>query len=104
MRLHAVSWALVPRASGFAALERRHRRGVHSDNVILVGSPTGVCVRHTFVDADQDDCFCRVVEESVAGSGIEAHGAALRAWSTSGQGHVARGTSPEIGKAFEDFA
>lgn len=40
---------------------------------------TDVCVHYTFVDAHQGDYFCRVIDECVAGSSIEAHNAALRA-------------------------
>jgi len=36
-------------------------------------------VHYTFVDAHQGDYFCRVINECVAGSSIEAHNAALRA-------------------------
>jgi len=38
-----------------------------------------VCFWHTFVDGHQGDYFCRVIEDCVAGSGPEAHEAALRA-------------------------
>ena len=38
-----------------------------------------MCVQYTFVDGHQSDYFCRVVEDCVGGSSIEAHEAALRA-------------------------
>ena len=47
--------------------------------LILVGGLTDVCVHYTFVDAHQGDYFCRVVEDAVAGSSIEAHSASLKA-------------------------
>jgi nicotinamidase-related amidase len=36
-------------------------------------------VHYTFVDGHQSDYFCRVVEDCVGGSSVEAHEAALRA-------------------------
>ncbi len=36
-------------------------------------------MHYTFVDAHQYDYFCRVVEDGVAGSDLEAHEASLRA-------------------------
>jgi nicotinamidase-related amidase len=36
-------------------------------------------VHYTFVDAHQSDYFCRVIEECVAGSSLEAHHASLNA-------------------------
>lgn len=38
-----------------------------------------MCVHYTFVDGHQSDYFCRVVEDCVGGSSVEAHEAALRA-------------------------
>ncbi|WP_338547956.1 cysteine hydrolase family protein [Roseovarius phycicola] len=54
-------------------------RGLKAETLILVGGLTDVCVHYTFVDAHQGDYFCRVIEDCVAGSSIEAHDAALRA-------------------------
>ena len=54
-------------------------RGLKVDTLILTGGLTDVCVHYTFVDAHQGDYFCRVIDECVAGSSIEAHDAALRA-------------------------
>lgn len=50
-----------------------------TETLIFVGGLTDVCVHYTFVDAHQHDFVCRVVDECVAGSSVEAHGAALRA-------------------------
>jgi len=41
--------------------------------------PNDFCVHYTFVDGHQGDYFCRVIEDCVAGSGIEAHNASLKA-------------------------
>ncbi len=54
-------------------------RGLKVETLILCGGLTDVCVHYTFVDAHQSDYFCRVAEDCVAGSSIEAHEAALRA-------------------------
>jgi len=54
-------------------------RGLKVDTLLLCGGLTDVCVHYTFVDAHQSDYFCRVIEDCVAGSSIEAHDAALRA-------------------------
>lgn len=54
-------------------------RGLKIDTLILVGGLTDVCVHYTFVDGHQSDYFCRVIEDCVAGSSVEAHDAALRA-------------------------
>ena len=54
-------------------------RGLKVDTLILTGGLTDVCVHYTFVDAHQGDYFCRVIDECVAGSSIEAHNAARRA-------------------------
>ncbi len=49
------------------------------NTLILVGGLTDVCVHYTFVDGHQSDYFCRVIEDCVAGSSVEAHEAALLA-------------------------
>jgi len=54
-------------------------KGLKVDTLILVGALTDVCVHYTFVDAHQSDYFCRVIEECVAGSTVEAHQASLNA-------------------------
>jgi nicotinamidase-related amidase len=54
-------------------------KGLKTETLILVGGLTDVCVHYTFVDGHQGDYFCRVIEDCVAGSSIEAHDAALRA-------------------------
>ena len=54
-------------------------KGLKADTLILIGGHTDVCVHYTFVDAHQHDYFCRVVEDCVAGSSLDAHNAALAA-------------------------
>jgi nicotinamidase-related amidase len=54
-------------------------RGLKVEALLLCGGLTDVCVHYTFVDAHQSDYFCRVIEDCVAGSNLEAHEAALRA-------------------------
>ena len=54
-------------------------RGLGVDTLLLCGGLTDVCVHYTFVDGHQSDYFCRVIEDCVAGSSVEAHEAALRA-------------------------
>ena len=54
-------------------------RGLKIDTLLLCGGLTDVCVHYTFVDGHQSDYFCRVIEDCVAGSSMEAHNASLRA-------------------------
>ena len=54
-------------------------RGLRVDTLLLTGGLTDVCVHYTFVDGHQGDYFCRVIEDCVAGSSLEAHEGALRA-------------------------
>jgi nicotinamidase-related amidase len=54
-------------------------RGLKVETLLLCGGLTDVCVHYTFVDGHQGDYFCRVSEDCVAGSSIEAHEAALKA-------------------------
>lgn len=54
-------------------------RGLKVDTLLLVGGLTDVCVHYTFVDGHQSDYFCRVIEDCVAGSSLEAHEASLKA-------------------------
>ncbi len=77
-------------------------KGLQADTLILIGGHTDVCVHYTFVDGHQHDYFCRVVEDCVAGSSIEAHDASLRAMEYLQTG--ARRTTAEILAGFEDFA
>lgn len=52
-------------------------KGLKVDTLILCGCLTDVCVHYTFADGHQHNYFCRVVEDCVAGSSIEAHVASL---------------------------
>ncbi|MGR3593488.1 MAG: cysteine hydrolase family protein [Limimaricola soesokkakensis] len=54
-------------------------RGLKADTLILTGGLTDVCVHYTFADGHQGDYFCRVIEDCVAGSSVEAHQASLNA-------------------------
>lgn len=54
-------------------------KGLGTDTLSLIGGHTDVCIHYTFVDGHQHDYFCRVVEDAVAGSSLDAHEAALRA-------------------------
>ena len=68
------------RYSGFFGTELEILlKGLKADTLILIGGHTDVCVHYTFVDGHQHDYFCRVVEDCVAGSSIEAHAGALQA-------------------------
>lgn len=74
-------------------------KGLKAHTLILIGGHTDVCVHYTFVDAHQHDYFCRVVEDCVAGSSLDAHAGALRAMEYLQTG--ARRSSPEVMAAFE---
>ncbi len=52
-------------------------KGLKADTLILVGGLTNICVQFTFVDCHQHDYYCRVVEDCVSGSSMDAHVAAL---------------------------
>ena len=54
-------------------------KGLKAETLIMCGALTDVCVHYTFVDGHQHDYFCRVVEDCVGGSSIEAHEASLKA-------------------------
>ena len=54
-------------------------KGLKIDTLLLVGGLTDVCVHYTFVDGHQNDYFCRVIEDCVAGSSLDAHDASLKA-------------------------
>lgn len=73
-------------------------KGLRADTLVLVGGHTDVCVHYTFVDGHQHDYHCRVVEDCVAGSSVEAHEAALRAMEYLQAS--ARCTSAEVASAF----
>ncbi len=76
-------------------------KGLKAETLILVGGHTDVCVHYTFVDGHQHDYFCRVVEDCVAGSSLEAHNAALKAMEYLQTG--ACRSSQEITTAFENY-
>lgn len=54
-------------------------KGLKADTLLLCGGLTDVCVHYTFVDGHQHDYFCRVIEDCVAGSDLQAHEASLKA-------------------------
>jgi biuret amidohydrolase len=54
-------------------------KGLKVQTLILTGGLTDVCVHYTFVDGHQGDYHCRVVQDCVGGSSVEAHNASLRA-------------------------
>ena len=76
-------------------------KGLRADTLILIGGHTDVCVHYTFVDGHQHDYFCRVVEDCVAGSSLEAHEAALSAMEYLQTG--ARRSSADVIAAFEEY-
>ena len=73
-------------------------KGLKVQTLILTGGLTDVCVHYTFVDGHQGDYYCRVVEDCVGGSSLEAHNASLRAMEYLQSGAVRR--SGEILAAF----
>jgi nicotinamidase-related amidase len=73
-------------------------KGLKVQTLILTGGLTDVCVHYTFVDGHQGDYHCRVVEDCVGGSSVEAHDASLRAMEYLQSG--ARRMSGEILQAF----
>lgn len=76
-------------------------RGLKAETLILIGGHTDVCVHYTFVDGHQNDYFCRVVEDCVAGSSLDAHEGALRAMEYLQTG--ARTSTKEVVTAFSAF-
>jgi nicotinamidase-related amidase len=76
-------------------------RGLRVDTLLLCGGLTDVCVHYTFVDGHQSDYFCRVIEDCVAGSGEDAHEAALRAMEYLQKG--ARCSLEEVLDAMNDY-
>ena len=77
-------------------------RGLKAETLVLIGGLTDVCVHYTFVDAHQNDYFCRVVEDAVGGSSRPAHDASLNAMEYLQTG--ARRSSEEVITAFEQWA
>ncbi len=77
-------------------------KGLGAETLFLVGGHTDVCVHYTFVDAHQHDYFCRVVEDCVAGSSLEAHEAALNAMEYLQTG--ARRYAAEVAAGFESYS
>lgn len=76
-------------------------KGLRADTLIMIGGHTDVCVHYSFVDAHQHDYFCRVVEDCVAGSSLEAHQAALNAMEYLQTG--ACRTVNDVVRAFENY-
>ena len=54
-------------------------KGHKVETLILIGGLTDVCVHYTFADGHQMDYFCRVVEDCVGGSSLDANQASLNA-------------------------
>ena len=75
-------------------------KGLKAETLILAGGFTDVCVHYTFVDGHQGDYYCRVVEDCVTGSSVEAHDAALNAMEYMQTG--ARRTAAEVIAAFTE--
>lgn len=68
------------RYSGFFGTELEILlKGLKAETLLLVGGMTDVCVHYTFVDAHQHDYYCRVAEDAVGGTSLEAHQASLAA-------------------------
>ncbi|MGI9606473.1 MAG: cysteine hydrolase family protein [Acidimicrobiales bacterium] len=77
-------------------------KGLGANTLILVGGHTDVCVHYTFVDGHQHDYFCRVVDDCVAGSSLDAHNASLAAMEYLQTG--ARRSTSDVIAAFESYA
>ncbi|WP_299367760.1 cysteine hydrolase [uncultured Tateyamaria sp.] len=76
-------------------------RGLKVDTLLLCGGLTDVCVHYTFVDGHQWDYHCRVAEDCVAGSSVEAHAASLRAMEYLQTGAIQ--TSDSLTAAMREF-
>lgn len=94
-------------------------KGLGVDTLVLIGGLTDVCVHYTFVDAHQHDyckwsspvvlseasssgsTVCRVVEDAVGGSSLEAHAGSLTAMEFLQTG--ARRQTSEMLAAFEEY-
>ena len=77
-------------------------KGLHADTLIFIGGLTDVCVHYSFVDGHQNNYFCRVVEDSVTGSSVDAHKASLNAMEYLQTG--ARRTTAEVLQTFQQRA
>jgi len=86
----AIAPEVQPRPEDFHIRKRRYSaffsteleiylRGLGAKTLLMVGGFTDVCVHYTFADAHQRGYLCRVVEDCVAGSSLEAHQSALQA-------------------------
>jgi len=75
-------------------------KGLRADTLIMVGGLTDVCVHYTFVDGHQHGYFCRVIEDCVGGSSIEAHEASLKAMAYLQRGAIR--TLDEVLQAMDD--
>ena len=76
-------------------------KGLKADTLFLVGGLTDVCVHYTFVDAHQHDYFCRVIEDCVTGSSLEAHTASIAAMEYLQTGAACK--RADVTVAFESF-
>ena len=76
-------------------------RGLKVDTLLLCGGLTDVCVHYTFADGHQNDYFCRVIEDCVAGSDLQAHEASLRAMEYLQTG--ARRSLPAVLSAMKEY-
>ena len=63
-------------------------KGLKADTLIFVGGMTDICVQYTFVDGHQHDYYCRVLEDCVSGTSLEAHNAGLNAMEYLQEGSV----------------
>ena len=77
-------------------------KGLYADTLIFIGGLTDVCVHYSFVDGHQNNYFCRVVEDSVTGSSVDAHKASLNAMEYLQTG--ARRTTAEVLQTFQQRA
>ncbi|MBS35121.1 MAG: cysteine hydrolase [Thiotrichales bacterium] len=77
-------------------------KGLGAETLIFIGGLTDVCVHYSFVDGHQNNYYCRVVEDCVAGSSLEAHDASLRAMEYLQAG--ARCKVADVKRVFEQYA
>ncbi len=77
-------------------------KGLDVDTLLLCGGLTDVCVHYTFVDGHQNDYFCRVIEDCVAGSSLAAHEASLNAMEYLQSG--ARRSLQQVQAAMQSYA
>lgn len=108
----AIATQLGMRATDYFIRKRRYScffgtdleillKGLRASTLILIGGLTDVCVHFTFVDGHQHDYYCRVVEDCVAGSSLDAHEAALN--SMQYLQRKARCSSQDIIQALSEF-